>query len=410
MSSSSAHYKVTRPSKSGLGGGDWSSDNFIADLFVGGSRDDEFTGAFTAIRQRIDAAIAPFLNTPDHAAIELEVEKCRQVTRGLSGAAAASEGGQVGAGIIPGNIALIMQNSSAMSGASISAFKSRFVGQLGPAIGGLHGISLVVGSVLAAEKGMWQAAREDVVEIVTSARDASRSLSDSGTTVSWSYPLKVAGWAAKGAGMFFPGAKPALEVVGLGIQVVAGTIAEHEPAEISGADALAVLASFEQSLERLNEAIAAEERLLEANIVQNLANIRADTASYDLSVPPIVNDDAGDVIAYTPGLIDEITDTYMPAISGELASIANIIYLVNVGTLERYGELGMGWRGPGESWRELRRMLWELLKDLAWEVERGAENLHLVLLELQGHEDATARDLQLVFSELQNGSPYDPWD
>lgn len=410
IDSSSVHTSVTRPNvDTGEGGGDWTSDTLFAFL-VDGSNDEQFTTAFSTIRSRIDAALEPFIGLPDPDDIETEIEKCRQVTRGLSGAAAASNGGQVGAGVIPGNLALIMENSSAMSGASISAFKSRFLGQLGAAIGGHHGISIVVGSVLASEKGIWDAARQNVADILDDAGKASQALADSGTTPDWKTALKVSGWAVKGAGMFFPGAKPALEVVGLGITIIDGSIPASENAVINGDDAEAVLTSFEKALTKLNEQITAEEELLEANLVQNLANIRNDTTSYDLTAPPVENENEGDVIAYTPGLIDEITQTYMPTIAGELTSLADTSMSTTLTPIARSAELGIGYKGPHSSWYELRYLLWELLKDMSWEVTMGAKNLDLVLQELEGLNTSTAQDLQDVIAQLEEGSRYDPWN
>lgn len=409
MRSSGTVTTVTRPRADGRGGGDWSTNNFIADLFTGGSQDEKWGEAFDAIRSRIDAAVEPFLDLPDPDDIEPQVEKCRQVTRRLSGAAAASEGGQVGAGVIPGNLALVLENSSAMSGASIAAFKSRFVGQLGPAIGGHHGISIVIGSVLASEKGIWEAARRSAVEIVDAALGASRSLADSGSTPDWSAGLDVAGWAVKGAKLFFPGGKPVLEVVGLGIEIIDGSVAQDAEAVINGADAEAVLGDLERAFARLSDQITSEEELLEENLITNLGNVRNDRGSYDLSMPLVVNDDAGDVIAYTPGLIDEITQTYLPAIATELTSVATILNGVSLAPISRSG-LGIAANGPGSAWYELRHLLWELLKDLAWEVGRGAENLDLVLRELEGHETGTSQQFAELVTELQDGSGHDPWN
>jgi hypothetical protein len=411
INSSGADYKVTRPDKSGEGGGEWSTDNFIAEIFTGGAKDEEFTEAFDTIRSRIDRAIEPYLDLPDPDAIEIEIEKCRQVTRGLSGAAAASEsGGTVGAGVIPGNVALIMQNSSAMSGESISAFKSKFIAQLGAAIGGHHAISIVSGSVLAAEKGIWAAARKNAVDIIENARNASRSLADSGTTADLTTALEVAGWAFKGAGMFFPGGKPAFEVLGLGITILSGTVGKAQDAVISGDDAIAVLSSFEKALDKLDGEITAEEQLLADNLVQNLTNIRSDTTSYDLTAPPVVNENAGDVIAYTPGLIAEITGTYMPTIADELTTIASTLMTAQMAPLKRDGDLGIGFYGPSTQWFELRFLLFELLKDLAWEVRMGARNLDLAIRDLEGVDTAASQAFQEVVALMQEGSPHDPWN
>jgi hypothetical protein len=342
-----------------------------------------------------------------------EIEECRQVTRRLSGAAAASSGGQVGAGVIPGNISLIFENSDAMAGQAIAAFKSRFLAQLGPVIGGHHGISLVLGSALAAEQGLWEAARQAVADAVAAGVTASSALAASGSSGSPKVVLQIAGWAAKGAKIFLPGAGPVLEVASLGIEILKDPPggADEDP-KISGEDAEAVLSAFESALDRVNSDIVAEETLLQDNLAQNLANVRADQASYDLSVPPVRNDpsDPGDVIAYQPGLITEITKTYLPTIASELTAVSGAVNGLSIGGARRDPALGIGATGPGVEWAELTFLLRELLTNLSWDVRKAASNLDLVLQDLQGHEDRIAREIEEVIAQLDAGNPTDPWN
>jgi hypothetical protein len=413
ISSSSTNTKVTRPGADGEGGGDWSSNNFIANIFTGGSNDEEYKGAFDSIRSRIDSAIEPWLTLPDPADITPEVEECRQVTRKLSGAAAASSGGQVGAGIIPGNISLILENSDAMAGHAIAAFKSQFLAQLGPVIGGHHGISLVVGSALAAEEGLWGAARQAVADAVAAGVAASSALAASGSSGSPEVVLQVAGWAAKGAKIFVPGAGAVLEVASLGIEILGESTGKPgEDPKVSGADAEAVLSAFESALDRINSDISTEETRLQENLSTNLANVRADQTSYDLSAPPIRNDqaDTTDVIAYQPGLITEITKTYLPAIAAELTSVAGTVAGASIGGARRDPSLGIGATGPGVEWAELSFLLRELLTNLSWDVTKAATNLDLVLQDLQAHEDRITQEIEKVLADLDAGNPTDPWN
>lgn len=412
IDSSSTHTTVTRPGTDGEGGGDWSSDNFIAEWFTGGSQDEKWSGAFDTIRARIDAAIEPWLTLPEPDDIAKDVEKCRQVTRRLSGAAAAGAGGQTGAGVIPGNISLILENSSAMAGSAIAAFKSTFLSQLGPVIGGHHGISLILGSALAAEEGLWEAARKGVADIVLAGKTASQALADSGSSGNPEAVLQVAGWAVKGATTFLPGAKVALEVASLGIQILSGTPAGSSRKKISGADAEAVLTSFEDALRALNDSIRTEETQLDENLTANLANVRSDRTSYDLSVRGVRDDpnDPADVIAYQPALVAEITRTYLPAIADELTSASGTVLAATMSGAVRDGALGIGARGPGASWSEMRWLLHELLKNLSWDVTKAARNLDLVLQDMQAHEQQVADEIAKVLAELDAGNPTDPWN
>lgn len=412
IDSSSAHYTVTRPGPDGEGGGDWSSDNFIADIFVGGGKDEEFGAAFDSIRSRIDEAIAPWLHLPDPGTIEGEVTSALAVTRKLSGAAAASEGTQVGAGLIAGNIALIMENSDAMSGAAIAAFKSRFVSQLGPVIGGLHGLSVVLGAALAAEQKLWESARENVRQIVQAGVDASEELAASGATGGYEVALKVAGWAAQGAKLFVPGAGAVFEVVGLGIQVVQGS-SEQDPEKetITGADAAAVLSTFEAALRALNEGIAHEETLLDENLSNNLTAVQSQQSSYDLSAPLVQDDPASssDVIIIEPSLVTEISSTYLPTISAELSGSATALLSASMSCVARDGALGIGASGPSGAWGTLRTLLYDLLRNLAWDVTTGAQNLDLVLQDMQSNEQRVVDEMAQFLARFDAGNPVDPW-
>lgn len=412
INSSGAHYTVTRPGEDGEGGGDWSSDNFIANIFTGGSKDDEWGSAFDAIRSRIDSAIEPWLTLPEPTEFESFVEECRQVTRGLSGAPAATSGGQTGAGVIPGNLALIVENSTAMSGAAIAAFKSNFLAQLGPVVGGLHGISLVLGSALAAEQGLWDAARRSVASVVEASKNAAAALAEAGSSGSMSAVLDVAGWAVKGAKAFLPGAGAVLEITSLGIEILDGGSQESTSKSISGADAEAVLASFELALSELNNSIRSEETQLKQNLTTNLANVRADRTSYDLTVSGVRDDPdvSNDVIMIEPSLIEEISKVYLPRVASELTSISSGVLSSSMTPAGRDGSLGIGSSGPAAQWSEMRTLLYELTKNLSWDVTQGATNLDLLLQDMQSNEQRIADEVSALLARLDAGNPTDPWN
>ena len=58
QNASSAHYKVTKPDSDGNGGGEWSSDNFIANWLT--DKSDEYKGYFDEIRSTIDDLTKPW--------------------------------------------------------------------------------------------------------------------------------------------------------------------------------------------------------------------------------------------------------------------------------------------------------------------------------------------------------------
>ena len=50
------------------------------------------------------------------------------------------------------------------------------------------------------------------------------------------------------------------------------------------------------------------------------------------------------------------------------------------------------------------------MKNLSWDVTMGAQNLDLVLQDMQGHEQRIADEIAAFLAKLDAGNPTDPWD
>ncbi|WP_141014761.1 hypothetical protein [Nocardioides sambongensis] len=126
-------YRIDRPGPDGQGGG---YQKIIRTLAFDG--EGKHLGAeFDSIRSDIDTILDPFSVAPDPAAInESLTEQVRQVTRRLALEAGSQGGSATGAGNIGGNLDLALENSDAMSGGMITAFKANFLSQIGKAVGG----------------------------------------------------------------------------------------------------------------------------------------------------------------------------------------------------------------------------------------------------------------------------------
>jgi hypothetical protein len=405
MGSSSTSYKVSRPGTDGEGGGDWSADFFV-ELFV--DRDEEFKGYFSTIRSSIDTLTKRWLDLPDPASIGEIVESCRQITRGLAGAAASADGTATGSGDLAVYLKLIEQNVAEMSGETIAAYKAKFLLQLGQAVGGFHAISVVSGAGIAAQEGMWEAARKDVADIVEGARKAMDAIASSGS-FTWAETLKVVGFASQGLGLFASGGlSVAIGVANLGIDVVKDGAGAAEESTIGSGGYDKTLGDFKKALDALASQIETEEDLIKTNLVNNLTNIRNDKTSYDLTQPPIASSDG--IIVLTKPLVDEITNSYMPAVATELDRIAALgANFTTYTVVSRDSTIGIGHSGPSASMGEIYFLLYELLKDLAWEVSMGATSLKLAVAQLEDYDAATATELAKVAAEITEGSAYDPW-
>jgi hypothetical protein len=407
MSSSSTNYKVSRPGSDGEGGGDWSSDFFI-ELFV--DRDDEFKAAFSTIRSSVDALVKRWTDLPDPSTIGDIVESSRQITRGLAGAAASADGTATGSGDLAGYLELIEHNIDAMSGETIAAYKAKFLIQLGKAVGGFHAISVVSGAAVAGQQGLWEAARQDVADIIDGARKVMDSIAE-GDSVTWSEALTVVGFAAKGLGLFASGGlSVAIGVANLGIDVVkAGSGPTEVKNTISAGSYENAIGDLEKALDGLASQIGVEEQLIDTNLSDNMANIRNDKTSYDLTQPPISSSEG--IIVITKPLVDEITNTHMPAVAVDLDSIAAIgSSFSTYSAVSRDASIGIGQSGPSANMGEINWLLYELLKDLSWEVTKGAQSLKLAVAQLEDYEQSTADELARVAAEVGKGSTYNPWD
>lgn len=410
LSSRAGTAKVSRPGEDGEGGGDWShSDLFIGWLGgLGGGRDQEFSEAFGSIRTRIDKAIAPWKDLPDPSGISTEVEECRVITRDLSGAADASNGTATGAGDIASAIGLMHENLDAMSGQTISTFKMKFLGKLGLAIGGMHAISLVHGAAIAGEQGIFEETRRAVADAVDSARAACDAIAQSGGG-DLKVALKIAEWAAKGAGIFATGGVSAtFEVSKLGIEMVQ-TVTSDEDFRQEASSHETALKAFEEALDKINDEVKKGEQALRDNLVKNLNQIRSDRSSYDLKLDAISSSE--DVTIISKPLTDEIIKTYMPTIAAGLETAAtNTLNVSFSSVVNRDGAVGLGVTGPSTEFSELNYLLYELLKDLSWEVSIGAKNLELAVAELMGTDADVRAKLDDITSKVNAGSGVDPWD
>lgn len=408
MSSSSTSYDVTRPGADGEGGGDWDW-NGMFDIGNDG-QDAKWMGAFDQVRSNVDATMKPWLDLPDtEADLTDDIEGMRQANRLLS--FNASDG--TGAGNIGGYLTGIHENSDSMSGPTIASFKANFLLQLEKAIGGHHGITVILGGAIAASNEIWVNARQTVADIVgeTTAALTAYAL-DSGPD--WDVVLKVAGHAVEGVAIFATGgASKALQGAAQGLKILtAGGGKKGDKASQPALDYHGLSAGLGTALDELSQAIKAEEQALRDNLVTNAENVRNDQSSYDLARPTVLDitdDSEATITILNQSLVNEIIGTYMPLLAGELDKAGDKVYFTTYQAV-RDDSIGIGYNGISTEFADLQFLLRDLLKDLSWETLNSAKTLELAVDDI-GQVDTSAEDaLEKHAAKVHEGSGYDPWD
>ena len=399
---------VTRPGADGQGGGDWSWSGFW-DIGNEG-QDAKWRGAFDTVRSNIDATLEKWLDLPDTAALLADdIEQMRQANRLLS----FSPSGGTGGGNIPGYLTGVNENLDAMSGTTIATFKAEFLLQLEKAIGGHHGITVILGGALAATNEIWIRARKTVADIVGETQKALDAYANGGG-ISWEVVLQVAGYAVEGVGLFATGgASTALKGAGQGLKILTDTTTKKgEKASTPSLDYEGLMKGLGTALDDLSKAIKAEEDALAQNLTTNVGQVRADQGSYDLKRPAILDisdDSQANIIIINRPLVDEITRTYLPLIADDLDSARSQAYLA---TYEAYrdGSIGRGYNGISSEFSDLQWILIDLIRDLAWETRNGAKTLELAIEDI-GRADTDVEDaLEKHHREVKQGSGATPWD
>lgn len=409
--------KVSRPGEDGNGGGDWSGD-FLQEWIVGGSKDREFGSEFDKIRSTIDTALKRW--QPDAIATPSEFEpliaSMRDANTALALSASTSGGSVTGGGSIAGNIKGLDDETNKMSGDTINVFRSKFVLQLNRVVGGQHALSVVLGAALAAEQKLWEQAQPTIVETIEKATTSFDTYAKGQPTIDWGLILKVVGVAVEGAAAFASDGATIALTAGTGIKLLsAGQESVDKNAKNpKSPDPDAIMKAFTDALDKLDQAIAAEEGSLAANLRDNYDYVigqKGKEGSFDLTLDLLgISDDSQAEIHIVQESVDAIVDTYMPAIARSLTAAAEAVDGAS-SSIPWIREDSVGYTAYGH-WSDYYTLLYlllELAKDLSWEVTNGAKTLDLVVQDI-GRADTDAQDaLEKHAAEVKEGSGYSPY-
>ena len=399
--------RVTRPDGHGEHGGEWKLEGSP----LGAKpkyKDVDFVQAFNGIRARIDSALTPFIDLPDPDGLDEPIEHCRQSCRDLS--CQASAGGAVsGGGDISDQIRLIHGNLMSMSGNAIGQFKSTFLGKMSTVVSGMHAVATFTGSTLVSEQKIFQGARDAVLETVQKSIE-SFERSGGGAKIA----LKIASWVLQGFALFTGGGPVGvgLALADLGLTVATDLAGENkEETSIPGGGYDSIMSGFEQALKDINDQIKVGEKTVLKNISDNLERIRADKSSYDLTVDPIESSEK--VVVIQKDLAEEVTKVYMPKVYSDLINTGALV-LGLVMPVSRNAEIGIGADGPSPKFYELSYLLYELIKDLSYEVDNGGANLQAAINDFTQADEENKAELDKAVDDsagkLKGDHPYDPWN
>lgn len=411
-----AVFKVTRPGEDGEGGGDFTCDQIGPDSWYGD--DGDWMSSFDSIRSEIDDGLEPWKDLPDPADFDDLIAEMRLARSKLAVSASAAGGQVTGPGLLGSSLDLIGENSDAMSGGIITAFKSRFLLQLGATVGGHNAITIILGGALESEKKLWREARQTTADAVVNSTRALDAYAQDNSH-DWTLELKVAGAAVGGVAAFLSGGSVALVGAGTGVSILSALNDESEAraSQPASSDADGLLAAFFTSLRDLNDAIKNEEQALDDNLRTNLGLVTS-LDGFDLDKPLSGVDDDSDLhvadspaIIHNPSLVTEITGTAMPDIANELLDARGHVIAANRGApFRRDAAVGIAANGCFAVWSDLAWVLVHFVSDLSWEVKNGAKTLELAIADM-GQVDTQAADaLELHAASIAGGSGWEDYD
>ena len=405
---------VERPQEDGSGGG----KEVI--YFTDGppSKSEGYSDTFDEIRHEIDSRLKKWKNLPNPREIEIESSKCLEVTKVLASTATTQNGLIVPAGmVIPANLELIGHKLRSMKGETADAIQAKFLTALSAAVGNLNRVSIYLGGALVAEEKVFSAAREAVAKAVHEAKEVCDKVAR-GDGSEMKIAVNIAKLVADGIAAFTGplGAAYKATTIGAGVSSVALGGIDASKVESSGEVKSSDVKSYDQALTALDTALDAinldirnGESALSANIVDNIDIITGNRSAFDLSFESIRSKEK--LLIVVPEDAMAIAKSHLPPIAEELSKTARSALGFSMTTAVMRDEgVGIGPKGPGEMFASMRTLLYELLRELAWDVENGAANLRSAI-ELIENEDANSKAaLEQSARNIDKGSRIDPWN
>lgn len=390
---------VERPGSDGESGGKCTHRAGVVTLDGG----DAYTTKFNEIRAHIDDVVRPWHSLKEPTGIDTLKESLDDVFTYI-----APNGAQSGGGTgVQAEITEIQRHLGDMSGGTIAAYKSNFLGVLDDVANNLYLLAANTAASLGASKGAVEGAQKAFLEALDQSTVAFNSVT--GSAGEFKPIIQIISAANSGIGGFLP---PQAKAVSGAAGAVLGLIEKLTPADPAAkqgvpADYNAAMTDFEDMVKLVNETLKAAEDDIEKQARDCYLSTINQHKHFDLSVPKLSNDEGSvDFTKIDEDAMNDIISTYMPAITSDLQSAGNAALAAKMtNEVERDASLGNGAKGPASQVGGVA----DLLKDLSWETEFSEEQLRLALADFQ-NQDASSADALRKYEEKINSNPYDPDD
>lgn len=399
---------VTKPDSEGLGGG----TVIMGDIFP----KEAFVSLFDDIRSRIDNAVGSWKGLPKPNDLDEAKEKCQKVYSAVASEVITGGTSSEGESAINGSSAsYLFQRADLlleeMSGSAITAFQDNFLSEAQRILNNQCFLALDIEAGIIAEKEAITGTRQAVADAVEQAQKsfafiASGSGGGGGVDLVFdvlSSVLKI----AKTAMGPDPATAKKLDIgstlVG-SVGSIGDTMRTFHPV---GGDYASVMTQFENALKVLGEDFKRLETLVDMNLKLDARTTRDENnrSEFDFKYRALHSRDIDDmdkgpnppsreVELQIPdtNLALEISDVYLPEAASFIRGAASDVRAINV-PINRDGNVGLGPKGPSESFYEFTNLLAKLLVDMAQDIEMGAVNFRQVV---QMYEEADGANAELL--------------
>ncbi|MEE9964386.1 MAG: hypothetical protein K4304_04740 [Propionicimonas sp.] len=315
-------------------------------------------------------------------------------------------------------------DSIALTGRTGEAFRADFLERIGAVSGGMWSLSVLAATMVHTQASLWSQVRGDVVELVRQGTVAMNAVCGN-STKPLEVSLDILGLIVRIAKEFVPGlGGAALGVAGIGIDLLQDAVDQKsDPVPLGGDSYSDVMGSVTAAFNTLAGQILDQERVVDATLYKNIEWVTQEGQSlrhpapgstpqttnlWDLKVPAIASTKGVKITSFD--LLEGIWRVCLPRVATELEDLAMASASCSTyEVLRRDPSIGVGVNGPSCSFSSLMWMLYEMEKDLAWDVTNGGKELELVVAAFREHDRATAKKLRDQAELLEGSSPYDPW-
>lgn len=410
---------VTRPGKSGDDGGVVLSvpsqhERAGAPEHVIEQQKQHLTAAlaeeFSNIRHTIDTLVEPWKQLPKPDEITASGEGCDKLMAGLMGAVSGSGSVVSGAGELAARLARVSLESTSFSGGAFDVFKERYIDDSPLRAVRLTALAEVMGQAVSAEAEVWKSVEKDLPKLLQEYTKAFSSLAR-GKAANPELTFKVIGSVLAGIALFTT-AGTAIALAGAGIVVSLAESISAKTESASGAEARAFndvaggLHDLQTSLTALSQRIHDEEGALIAGIDDAISRVHSNADKFQLQPAPIYEANNDGVMRCDPQKDLSLARSYMPA-------AADAVRLVSTQPEDAASKLrsalwrdySIGWRVAGAAYRfaDLSNLLKALLDEFAWDLDRGARNFELAILDWANAEEQNIAASRALAAEIETG-------